>query len=250
MGKLDRLARDLALQEQALQEVWGHGGEVSSTLPTEANLRNDDDDPSRCRKMIRHILGALNEWERKMVRLRTRNGRRAKAAKGGYSYGAPPFGYRAEGRVPVVDPDEAATIARIQELRAEGRSLRQIADVLTAERRRTKRGGTVWHPPTVARVLERADVPTGSPLFVPLRPSPERTRPTPLAVGQGVGACGLSACGTSCGRVARPKRRGRRPLSLAPTRAHRPARAGQRGPGPSRPRWSGAEHRRLGLVPP
>lgn len=158
VGKLDRLARDLVFQEQALAEVWAHGGEVYSTLPTEANLRNDEDDPSR--KMIRHILGAVNEWEREMIRLRMRNGRRAKAATGGYAYGAPPFGYRAEGRGLVPDPDEAATVARIRELRAEGSSLRQIAETLTAEGRPTKRGGTVWHPPTVARVLERAKVPT------------------------------------------------------------------------------------------
>ena len=49
---------------------------------------------------------------------------------------------------------EALAVARILELRTEGRTLWAIADTLTAEGHKTKRGGR-WHPQTVANVLTR-----------------------------------------------------------------------------------------------
>ncbi len=89
-----------------------------------------------------------------MISRRLRRGREHKAEQGGYAYGAPRLGYRAEGGVLVEDPDEMEVVARIKELRAKGRSLREIVDALEAEGLRTKRGGR-WHPHTVARVLDR-----------------------------------------------------------------------------------------------
>jgi len=153
VARLDRLARDLIVQEQALAEVRRLGGDVWSCAPGEAAyLVDDPDDPSR--KLIRQVLGAVSEYERSMVSLRLRSGRRRKAERGGFAYGSPPLGKRAEGGALVDDPDEAATVQRIAELRGEGRSLRAIAAVLEAEGRRTKRGGR-WQPATISRVLSR-----------------------------------------------------------------------------------------------
>ena len=45
--------------------------------------------------MIRQVLGAVAEYERSMVVLRLRNGRRRKAEMGGYASGAPAFGFEA-----------------------------------------------------------------------------------------------------------------------------------------------------------
>src|SRR5207244_2593385 len=95
--RLDRLARDLVLQEQLLSEVWRMHGVVCSTSPSEdAYLAPDDagDDPSRA--LIRQILGAVAQYERGMIRLRLRQGKARKVARGGYAGGAPPFGFRAE----------------------------------------------------------------------------------------------------------------------------------------------------------
>ena len=92
--RLDRLARDLIVQETILAEVRRIGGEVFSTSPAEASYLTDDpDDPSR--KLIRQVLGAVSEYERSMVTLRLRNGRRRKAQMGGYASGAPAFGLEA-----------------------------------------------------------------------------------------------------------------------------------------------------------
>jgi DNA invertase Pin-like site-specific DNA recombinase len=151
--RLDRLARDLIVQEQVLAEVRRLGGEVLSTSDAEAGyLADDPDDPSR--KLIRQVLGAVSEYERSMVALRLRVGRKRKAETGGYAYGSPAYGYRAEGRELAPEPDEQAALGRIAELHAEGASLRAIADVLTAEGYRPKRSDR-WHPESLRRVVAR-----------------------------------------------------------------------------------------------
>lgn len=152
--RLDRLARDLVVQEQLLAEVWRLGAEVHSTASGEAHLRDDPDDPSR--RMIRQILGAVSEYERAMISLRLRRGRARKAADGGYAYGAPAFGTRAEDGELVAEEREQAALARMRELRDGGASLRAIAATLDEEGHEPKRGGR-WHPQTVARALTRAD---------------------------------------------------------------------------------------------
>jgi DNA invertase Pin-like site-specific DNA recombinase len=152
--RLDRLARDLVLQEQLLAEIRRLGGELFTTSAAEAEyLRDDPDDPSR--KLIRQILGAVSEYERAMISLRLRSGRRRKAEKGGFAYGSPAYGFRAERGELVEDADEQATVARIVALREEGASLRTIAATLNAEGHKPKRGNR-WHPQTVASVLGRA----------------------------------------------------------------------------------------------
>src|SRR5437762_2753389 len=103
--RLDRLARDLVLQEQLLAEVRRLGGVVYSTSSAESDFLTDDpDDPSR--RLIRQVLGAVSEYERGMIALRLRSGRRRKAEQGGFAYGAPSYGYRSERGVVVAEPDE------------------------------------------------------------------------------------------------------------------------------------------------
>lgn len=151
--RLDRLARDLVLQEQLLGEIRRMGGRLFTTSAAEAGYLDDDpDDPSR--KLIRQILGAVADYERGMIALRLRSGRRAKAARGGFAYGSPAFGLRAEGGELVPVPEEQATVARARELHGQGASLRDIAQTLDAEGHRPKRGAR-WHPQTVARVIAR-----------------------------------------------------------------------------------------------
>lgn len=153
--RLDRLARDLIVQEQILAEVRRIGGDVFTTAAGEAGyLADDPDDPSR--KLIRQVLGAVAEYERSMIALRMRSGRRRKAENGGYAYGSPPLGYRAEGKQLVPDESELAAVERMRELHAGGESVRAIARALEREGYTTKRGAG-WHPTTVARALRRAE---------------------------------------------------------------------------------------------
>jgi DNA invertase Pin-like site-specific DNA recombinase len=105
--------------------------------------------------MVLNILGALAEFERAQVSERTKAALAYKASKGEV-LGAPPLGYRIVDGVLEEIPDELATVQRIQELRAEGLVLRDIAATLTKEAHKTKRGGD-WHPQSVARVLKRLE---------------------------------------------------------------------------------------------
>lgn len=156
--RLDRLARDLMLQEQVLAEFWRAGGDVWSCSKAEAQyvVRDDPGDPSR--KLIRQVLGAVAEYERAMITLRMSSGRARKHAAGGYAFGAPPFGWRAEAGVLVPVPDEQKVIARIVKLRdsKQSPSVRAIAERLNAEGLVTRQGKP-WRGEQVRRVLGRAN---------------------------------------------------------------------------------------------
>ncbi len=77
-----------------------------------------------------------------------------KAVKGGYAYGSPPMGYRAESGSLIRDDGEQGALRRALELRRTGNSLRSVARTLTDEGHRPKRGGA-WHPTTLSRALRR-----------------------------------------------------------------------------------------------
>jgi DNA invertase Pin-like site-specific DNA recombinase len=113
------------------------------------------DDPSR--KLIRQVLGAVAEYERAMISLRLRLGRKRKSEVGGFAYGSPPFGYRAESKALVENSEEKRAISMMVELRRQDESLPAICRELHRRGHAAKRGGP-WHPTTVARVLQRAGV--------------------------------------------------------------------------------------------
>jgi DNA invertase Pin-like site-specific DNA recombinase len=149
--RLDRLARDLMIQEQLLAEARQHGWAMFSTSSGEAAyLEDDSGDPSR--KMIRQVLGAVAEYERSMIALRLRSGRARKAQAGGFAYGAPPYGYAAVDGALVEVAEEQATLSRIRQLHGEAKSLRAIAKTLNAEGVKPRRG-RVWHPGVLVRLL-------------------------------------------------------------------------------------------------
>jgi DNA invertase Pin-like site-specific DNA recombinase len=151
--RLDRLARDLIIQEQILADLRRGGWAAFSTSESEAQYLTDDPaDPSR--KLIRQVLGAVSEYERSMISLRLRAGRAKKADHGGFAYGAPPYGYQAIDGDLVPYPAEQATLTRIRELRDAGDSYRHIAAALNADGIRPRRGRS-WHPGVLSRLAER-----------------------------------------------------------------------------------------------
>lgn len=150
--RLDRLARDLILQEVLIAEVRRCGGEVYSCVPSEdALLRDDASDPGR--KMIRQIMGAVAEYERAVIRLRLEAGIARKKASGGYAGGRPPYGSSAVNGELVAIPAEAEVISFIEGLRDEGLSYSSIASRLNAAGH--LRRGRPWHQEQVRRVLSR-----------------------------------------------------------------------------------------------
>ncbi len=88
-------------------------------------------------------------WER------LNQGRKAKAARGGYAgYGSPAFGQRSINGELVEDPTEQQVIELIRRHHKSGKSLQQIADWLNQHGYTTKRG-TLWKRISVKRVLDR-----------------------------------------------------------------------------------------------
>jgi DNA invertase Pin-like site-specific DNA recombinase len=155
--RLDRLARDLMVQEQLLAEVWRAGGEVWSCSKAESQylVRDDPGDPSR--KLIRQILGAVAEYERAMIRLRLAAGRARKHAAGGYAYGGPAV--RLGGAGQAAGPGRGGAAGGAQDPGAPSSgsavpSVRAIADQLNAEGLVTRRG-KAWRGEQVRRVLAR-----------------------------------------------------------------------------------------------
>lgn len=157
---LDRLARAVTVQEAVLGEVWAHTGtSVFTSVPPTEVLRDDPDDPYRT--AMRQMRGVFAELDRRLIVKRLRDGRKAKAERGGHTDGPPPYGWRVDEPNPtnphgalVPIPEEQAALLRMHALAASGVSTRAIAWTLTDEGFPTKRGGT-WSSPTVARILKR-----------------------------------------------------------------------------------------------
>ncbi|GAA2053048.1 recombinase family protein [Williamsia deligens] len=148
--RLDRLARDVMIQELLLRKT---PGVVLSARDSENELlTGTTNDPSR--KLIRTILGAIAEYDREMITDRLVASRHAKAAAGGYAHGGLPYGFASKNGNLVPVAAEQRALALIRSLSAQGVGTREIARVLTAEGHPTKRGGE-WCSSTVARILKR-----------------------------------------------------------------------------------------------
>ena len=91
--RLDRLARDLILQETTVERLKDQGTPVVSA--SEPDLDTATDDPTKV--LIRQIVGAVGQYERAVIRGRMMAGKAAKVAKGGYGGGRPAYGYKAIG---------------------------------------------------------------------------------------------------------------------------------------------------------
>ena len=88
-------------------------------------------------------------WER------LEQGRKAKAARGGYAgYGSPSFGQMSVAGELVNNPQEQEIIELIRRHHKSGKSLQKIADWLNQYGYRTKRGSE-WQRISVKRVLDR-----------------------------------------------------------------------------------------------
>lgn len=146
--KLDRLARDLYLQEHLIKKLEQLDKKLISTK--EKDL--DSDDPMR--KAFRQFMGIVSELEKAFITLRLSAGRINKAHKGFHAGGAIALGYKANDKDLVIDADKAGFIQGIFKLRFEFNfSYRQIAHKLNELKVPTSRGGK-WYAGTVKYIVE------------------------------------------------------------------------------------------------
>lgn len=157
--RIDRLARELHVQEVALAHVWSAGEHVKVFEVAEGGevKRNDPNDPQR--KFLRQVMGAAAELERGMIAARLQGGRRRKAARGGYIGGKrlhPRYGYELAVGMYMADAREQGVIDRMRKHRGEGATWAAIADALNADAIAPPSGAS-WYPMTVRRILHRED---------------------------------------------------------------------------------------------
>jgi DNA invertase Pin-like site-specific DNA recombinase len=133
VAKLDRLSRSMldftAIMATAQKQTWAIVAldcAVDTTTPAG--------------EAMAHVMATFAHFERRLIGQRTREALAVKRAAG-VRLGRPP-------QIP------EAVAAHIQHARASGKTMRAIADALTAEGVPTARGG-VWQPATVHRVLQR-----------------------------------------------------------------------------------------------
>ncbi len=136
--RLDRLARDLMVQESMIAEFKRHGFELVSTM--EPDLGSTD--PSRV--AFRQMIGVFSQFEKSNIVLKLRGARERMKAKTGRCEGRKPYGYH-EGEQPILD--------RMKDLRASGMAVDTIAVTLNNEGIKTRSGG-VWFGSTVNKILK------------------------------------------------------------------------------------------------
>ena len=144
--KLDRLARDLYIQEGLIKEFNKNNKQLISSL--EPDL--DGSDPFR--KAFRQMLGVFSEFEKAMIALRLEGGRERKAKNGGW-HGGKIYGYDNDEGNLVINHQEAKIITQIFSQRRKKKSLKIIAKELTDLNIPTKRGNKNWSPSTIKKIL-------------------------------------------------------------------------------------------------
>jgi DNA invertase Pin-like site-specific DNA recombinase len=149
VAKRDRLGRDVLNVAMIERLVERRGARVVSA----AGEGSDDDTPTG--KLMRQIIDAFAEYERAVIRARTKSAMGI-AKKQGRRVGHVPWGQRVgdDGRTLLPNPSEVAILEEIRWLRARGFTLIGICDALNEKGLRNRAGG-IFKPSHVGQLLER-----------------------------------------------------------------------------------------------
>lgn len=139
--KLDRLARDLMVQEATIADLQKHGFTLVSVA--EPDLMASD--PTRI--LMRQLMGAVAQYDKSQIVLKLRGARMRKRAKEGRCEGRKPYGFF---------DGEDSVIERMRALRASGLGFDRIAAQLNSEGLKT-RTGAQWHGLVCNRILTGKD---------------------------------------------------------------------------------------------
>lgn len=149
VAKRDRLSRDMMLSCFLEKEAARRGARIVSA----AGEGTETDDPTSM--LMRRIVDAFAEYERQIIRARTKAALRAKRDKGERTGGIP-FGFTlaADAHTLIADTKEQHTAELIVALRREGLSYRKIIAELDRQGVRPKCGAK-WHAKVVRDICER-----------------------------------------------------------------------------------------------
>lgn len=144
--KSDRLSRE-GMDSLQIEKLAIRRG-VDLISATEGNLTSDSVDD----EFMRFIRAGLNQRERKLISLRTRQALNRKREKGERLGGQVPYGWRVVNKELLKDEAEQAIVSRVRELRASGFSTRRIVEALNAEGVTTRKG-TAFSQTQIVRIL-------------------------------------------------------------------------------------------------
>ena len=147
--KSDRLSRDGMDSLQIEKLAIRRGVELISA--TEGNLTGDNVDD----EFMRFVRAGLNQRERKLISLRTRQALNRKREKGERVGGRPQYGYVVVDGAMVPNESEQAVVARVKALNAKGYSTREIVETLRADNVLTRKG-TTFTQTQICRMLKAA----------------------------------------------------------------------------------------------
>lgn len=152
VSRRDRLARDLFLSLWIEKQVKVKRARIVSVAG-----EGNGEDPQA--ELMRNIVDSFAQYEREIIRRRTRAAMQAYQAGGRRMSRHAPFGWAVDSghaAFLVEVPEEQALIAQIVKMHADGMKLRQICRELDFIDQPC-RGGT-WQHTTVANILKRAGV--------------------------------------------------------------------------------------------
>jgi DNA invertase Pin-like site-specific DNA recombinase len=141
--KMDRLARDLMVQEVTVADLNKQGVNLISVM--EPDLMASDSS----RILMRQLMGAVAQYDKNQIVSKLRGARQRMKLKTGRCEGRKPFGYR---------KGEREVVSRMNELRAAGMGFDRIAATLNAEGIKTRTPGKKWHGNAVNQILKRQAV--------------------------------------------------------------------------------------------
>jgi len=148
IAKLDRLTRSVKDLAELLERFTRRGVSLVS-------VAESLDTGTAAGRLVLNIMTAVSQWEREAIGERTRDAMSHKKANG-ERVGTIPFGFRmGEDGLLAEDAAEQGVLARMRELKAAGRTVREIADELNRQGYTTRRG-TAWRFQYVAAALKAA----------------------------------------------------------------------------------------------
>ena len=121
------------------------------------SLSESIDTTSAAGKMVFRMLAVLAEFEKDLVSERTTSALAFKRRQGERISGKIPYGYRLEAGQLVAVEEEQAAIRLMLKLRADGLSLRKIAEEIERREIRRQNGARVWPSNVVLMILRRAE---------------------------------------------------------------------------------------------
>jgi site-specific DNA recombinase len=149
IAKLDRLSRSVKDWNHLIDLYFGEkAGKQLCSVGDQIDTR------TAAGRLVLNVLMSVAQWEREVIAERTTDAMQYKKSKG-QRVGAIPFGWdlAADGINLIPNEQEQQVVAELTRLRADGYSLREIAEELTRQGIATKEGNSTWGHQAVAKIL-------------------------------------------------------------------------------------------------